>query len=92
MKTLLIIPLICANLYALSEEAMHGEGLYTDNNCQECHTVGSEFDPKNYTVKSLSNLDGWVSSCATNFNISWFPDEQDAVVKYLNETFYKLDK
>ncbi len=92
MKTILIIPLICANLYSLSTEAMDGEGLYTDNNCQKCHGLGNDFDPKNYEVKTLSNLDGWVSSCATHFKISWFPDEQDAVVKYLNEAFYKLEK
>ena len=92
MKKILIIALLYVNVYSLSTEAMDGKNLYTENNCQKCHGVDSEFNPRSSKVQTLSNLDGWVSSCATHFNISWFPEEHDSVVKYLNETFYKLEK
>lgn len=92
MKKILIIALLYANVYSFSTEAMDGKDLYIQNDCQKCHGIDSEFDPKKQKVKTLSNLDGWVSSCATYFDISWFPEEQDSVVKYLNETFYKLEK
>jgi len=70
--------------------ANEGRELYLEANCEKCHGIDQAYDPKESKAKSLSDLTGWVSSCAGYFNISWFPEEQSQVVEYLNETHYKF--
>lgn len=90
MKTLYISLLLSANLFALTYEADEGETLYMEQNCQKCHYSGDDYDPKNYKVKELKDINRWVTGCAVHFKIAWFPEEEKAVSKYLNEVFYKL--
>jgi len=33
-----------------------------------------------------------VSMCASNLGVGWFPDEEKAVLDYLNDKYYKLKK
>jgi hypothetical protein len=77
--------LLSSTLYA-----SNGKNLFLKANCQKCHGIDKEYDPKNSKVKTLDDLKGWVSSCAENFDIRWFPQEHDKVIKYLNETHYQL--
>lgn len=70
--------------------ASSGQDLYKEANCQKCHGGDGDFDPINEKVKSISDLNGWVSSCATNLNTGWYPEEEKMVSEYLNETHYKL--
>ncbi len=67
-----------------------GKTLYVKAGCNKCHGIDNRYDPKKNKVKTLNNLKGWVSNCATHFDVKWFPDEEENVVKYLNETHYKL--
>jgi len=90
MKTLFTIA--CIILVASSLYASSGEELYKEANCQRCHGGEGMYDPLNEKVKSMQDLKGWVSGCATNLNTGWFPEEESEVVKYLNETHYKLKK
>lgn len=89
---LFVTPFLIITFLSSIMNANEGRDLYMEANCQKCHGVDNNYDPKNSKVKSLSDLKGWVSSCAGYFNISWFPDEQQNVTKYLNETHYKLKK
>jgi hypothetical protein len=69
-----------------------GKDHYIKADCHSCHGVDKEYDSKKNKVENLGDLKSWVSNCATHFDISWFPEEQEAVIKYLNETHYKLQK
>ena len=37
----------------------------------------------------MKDLNKWVTSCDTFFDVGWFPEEQQDVIKYLNEKYYK---
>jgi hypothetical protein len=79
--------------------ANEGKELYLEAKCQKCHLQDEKFDPNSIKkegvkskVKNLKELKKWVIDCDNYFSVGWFPEEQDKVVKYLNETFYKLKK
>jgi nitrous oxide reductase accessory protein NosL len=92
MKYLLIVFLsIFSYGIDLSENAISGKEIYMEANCQKCHNIDAKYDPKAYAVKDKFTLNKWVSSCMTYFGHSWFPEEKQDVVTYLNEIKYKLD-
>lgn len=90
MKT--IISLLCTILITSSLYGSEGKAFFQEANCGSCHGGDNMFDRMNKKVKNLHDLNGWVSMCATNLNTGWFPEEEKEVVKYLNETYYKLGK
>lgn len=90
LSMLLSATLFSLNAYALSPNALEGEELYIEANCNKCHSTKENYDPKNKKVETLSNLKGWTSSCATHFSIGWFPEEEELVNLYMNEIYYKL--
>jgi hypothetical protein len=79
-------------LYGLSEQGEEGKNLYQAANCQRCHNIDAAFDPKKRPLKTKFELNGWVKSCANYFSIDWFPEEEERVIEYLNEVYYKLPK
>jgi len=86
-----IFLLLVLNLDAkqLSVQATNGKELYRDANCQKCHAQDNNYDAKKRKSKNLNNLKTWVVSCDNFFEIGWFPEEQNDVIKYLNEIYYK---
>jgi len=88
MKTLISIVFITCITFSL--HANEGKNLFMEANCQKCHGGNDTFDALNEKVKSISELEAWVSRCATNLNTGWFPEEETQVVEYLNETHYHL--
>ena len=54
-----------------------------------CHDDGM-YTREEPRVTSLDALRHQVQRCETNLNLSWFPEDVDAVTKYLNTTFYKF--
>jgi len=85
------ILIISLNLNAaqLSSQATNGQELYLDADCQKCHNQDNQYDAKKKKSKNIANLKTWVTSCDTFFEIGWFPQEQNDVIKYLNEIYYK---
>ena len=83
----------------LADTKNDGKELYTKANCQKCHNIGENFDPNSINkegnsskVKTFKNIKSWVSNCDNYFSIGWFPQEQESVTKYLNQSYYKLKK
>ena len=71
--------------------------LYLEANCQKCHLQDEKFDPNSIKkeglaskVKKLKDLKKWIVDCDNYFSVGWFPEEQEAVAKYLNSVYYKL--
>jgi len=75
----------------LSDTAEEGKEIYMEANCQKCHGIDSKYDPKKNKVKDYKSLKKWVSSCMVYFEHSWFPEEQNAVLVYLNEIKYNVN-
>ena len=74
---------------SLSNKAEEGKEFYLDANCQKCHNQDAKFDAKKKKSKNVSSLSMWVKNCDSFFETGWFPEEQELVIKYLNEVYYK---
>jgi hypothetical protein len=57
--------------------------------CVNCHDT-SVYTRKDRTIKRYESLTTQVQRCVNNLNKSWFDDEVDAVVAYLNVNFYQF--
>lgn len=84
--------LISTNAFALSDKAEEGKELYHDVNCKQCHGGDNKFDLKNHKAEDIKAIASWVSRCDNGLGIGWFPEEQESVVEYLNEEYYKYKK
>ncbi len=60
-----------------------------DDNCTKCHG-DSVYQPANHKMQSLPQLRKQVKRCMTPGNASWFEDETEEVVQFLNKTFYNF--
>ena len=58
-------------------------------NCMKCHDDGM-YTRENRRVTTPDALRNQVQRCEVNLNLKWFPEDVDAVVEYLNTTFYKF--
>jgi len=62
---------------------------YVDESCLSCH--GTEmFTRDESKIETNFDLRRQVSYCVSHLDVDWFPEEEQAVVKYLNDTFYHL--
>ncbi|MCH9742491.1 MAG: cytochrome c [Proteobacteria bacterium] len=61
------------------------------NNCIGCHQADI-YKRTNRKVTSLTGLSTAVENCNTQLATGWFPEDVDAVVQYLNQTYYKFKK
>jgi hypothetical protein len=58
-------------------------------NCTSCHD-DSVYTRDNRMVNSLPALEAQVARCEANLSTGLFPEEQAAVVEYLNRKYYKF--
>jgi len=94
MKTSLIlsfcsfIGLTSLSLTAQADMISEGKALH-DKNCMTCHQA-EIYKRDNRKVKTLTSLSTAVENCNTQLGTGWFPEDVQAVTKYLNTTFYKV--
>ncbi|BAS67838.1 MAG: hypothetical protein DSY43_00570 [Gammaproteobacteria bacterium] len=91
MKKLLLITAILLSGTAFSDEG-EGKELHQES-CVGCHMIQHDeafYTRSNSKMHSISNLGAQVSRCAQNFSTGWFPEEEKAVVDFLNKTYYKF--
>ena len=84
-----LIPILLAVIYVPSSSAAdtaNGGELHAEN-CTACHD-SAMYTRDNRRVQSLVNLGTQVRFCKDNLGITWFDDEVDDVVAYLNESYY----
>jgi cytochrome c553 len=99
MKTL---PIALLALLALpvsaAGDAAEGRKLVAEKKCEDCHhnqTLGDAkavYLRKDRKVTSLPKLAAQVSACNSQLNLQLFPEDEDHIVAYLNETYYKFGK
>lgn len=89
MKTpLILIVLMTFSPLSLSMDRNHGEELHMEN-CTGCHGTGI-YTRKNRLVNSLPKLGSQVRFCRDNLGLTWFDDEVNNVIHYLNTDYYKF--
>jgi len=87
--------LICASLFltfsahaAEPGDAALGKKLH-DANCTGCHN-SSVYTRKDHQIKSLAALNEKLSACTHAAQVTLTDEEQQHIVRYLNDQFYKL--
>ena len=77
-------------------DAAKGEKLVTQNKCNACHVslVGGDgtgiYTRGERKVKTASGLLSQVRTCNTMLGTNWFPEDEENVAAYLNQTYYKF--
>ena len=87
MKFLILF--VSAISFAASANAAdisNGSELHAEN-CTACHD-SSLYTRENRRVQTLPRLGTQVRFCKDNLGITWFDDEVDDVVGFLNENYY----
>jgi hypothetical protein len=88
MKALLLTTTLLASTLTFANE--EGKELHEES-CVSCH--GSEmYTRDNSKIQNHFSLKGQVSACANNLGTGWFPEEEAAVLDFLNTQYYKFDK
>lgn len=101
VKALVMASLLASPLSSQLSYANEGMDLMADANCMSCHasqpTAGpkgiafeSPFNAAASKVETKSDVAKWVRLCDAQLQTGWFPDEVEAVAKYLNDEYYKL--
>jgi mono/diheme cytochrome c family protein len=85
--TVIIYSVLSLPVHAVDME--YGRQLH-EKNCTRCHT------PEVYTrekrmVNNLAELEGRIRQCELANGLTWFDEDIDAVVTYLNATYYKFE-
>lgn len=85
-----------SGVYALTTEQQEqisiGEDLH-DESCLACHIATHDhafYTRDDAKVTNMFELRSQVSRCSAFFETSWFPDEEQSVIEYLNHAHYKL--
>ena len=74
-----------------------GEKLIVDNRCNQCHAQKWTNDGKAIyrpqgRINTPDKLRGMVEQCATQLNLTLFPEEVTAIAAVLNRDFYRFGK
>lgn len=60
-----------------------------DANCQKCHD-SSVYSRPDRKITSLEGLRKQVKRCELSQDLTWFDDQTENVVQYLNSSYYKF--
>ena len=90
MKAIILATTLLTNTLVFAEE--DGKELHAEA-CVECHIATHDeafYTRDNSKMATLFDLRRQVSMCVTNFELGWFPEEEKAVLDYLNNQYYHL--
>jgi mono/diheme cytochrome c family protein len=84
----ILISIAGFSLSAQADMISDGKALHNEN-CLSCHQA-EMYRRDNRKVKTLAYLGTSVENCNTQLGTGWFPEDVQAVAKYLNATYYKV--
>ena len=97
MRSLLLIPLAALAFAAhAAADPKEGEKLVAEKKCEICHNNKTYGDAKavylrkDGKVTSLAKLRAQVALCNSELNLQLFPEDEEHIVAYLNQAYYKL--
>ena len=73
-----------------------GKKLVEEHRCETCHhnkTMGDAkaiYLRKDRRVTSMEKLKSQVATCNSELNLQMFPDDEEHVTAYLNDTYYRF--
>ena len=78
-------------------DAAAGQRLVEEKQCETCHhnkTLGDAkavYLRKDRRVTSMEKLKAQVAVCNSQLNLGLFPDDEEHIVAYLNEQYYRFN-
>ena len=81
---------------SFAADAGKGRAMVEEKKCEACHhnkTMGDAkavYLRKDRKVTSLEKLKAQVALCNSELNLQMFPDEEENVVAWLNQAYYKF--
>ena len=78
--------LILTTAPVYSVDLANGERLHQEN-CMQCHTP-EIYQRENRIVNNFDELDSRVRQCELTNELTWFDEEIDDVINYLNVNYY----
>jgi cytochrome c551/c552 len=99
MKAALLPVLLATALVAhAAPDAAEGKKLVAEKNCETCHhnkTMGDAkaiYLRKDRKVNSLEKLKAQVARCNSELNLQLFPEDEEHVVLFLDQAYYRFGK
>lgn len=83
---------------ALAADVAEGRKLVAQHKCENCHhnkTLGDAkaiYLRKDRRATTMEKLKAQVTACNTELNIGLFPEDEEHIVAFLNETYYKFKR
>ena len=96
MRRLFLLALAAPVLALASPDPAEGRKLVAGSGCETCHhnkTLGDSqaiYLRKDRKVTSLEKLKAQVARCNSELDLKLFPDDEEHIVAYLNEAYYKF--
>jgi hypothetical protein len=75
-----------------------GRKLVEEKRCETCHNNKTMGDAKAIYLRKDRKVTGWeklkaqVAACNSELNLQLFPDDEEHIAEYLNQTYYKFKK
>jgi len=92
MKKILLTTLLAFSIGSYAYDAEEAQSMYEED-CTSCHDSSVFTRPaKERKVNDLGALKKQVHRCVGVTGASWFEEDEENVVQYLNENFYKFAK
>ena len=97
-KTPLVALFLALAAPAWAADPAAGRKLVAQHKCEVCHhnkTLGDAkaiYLRKDRRVTTMEKLKAQVTACNTELNIGLFPEDEEHIVAFLNETYYKFAK
>ena len=95
-RPLLLPALLLLSHSGLAADAAEGAKLVQEKQCETCHhnkTLGDAkaiYLRKDHKVTSLEKLKAQVALCNSELNLQLFPDEEEHIVAYLDQAYYRF--
>ncbi|SRR5258708_3737018 len=92
----LVLALFLPGLALAAGEPSEGRKLVAEHHCETCHnnkTLGDAqavYLRKDRKVTSMEKLKAQVALCNNELGLKLFPEDEEHIVAYLNETYYKF--
>ena len=98
MRALPCLAVAFMSLPALAADPAAGKKLVDEKKCEICHNNKTYGDAKavylrkDRKVTTIEKLKAQVALCNSELNLQLFPDDEEHVVAFLNDTYYKFGK
>jgi hypothetical protein len=91
-----LLALLAVPYIGMAADPAGGRKLVEENHCETCHhnkTLGDAkaiYLRKDRRVTSIEKLKAQVAVCNSQLNLQLFPEDEEHIVAYLDETYYRF--